>query len=89
MNIAKLRKNHNFFNDDGKIDRYSIYLIYIVFTVYLLAQHSLVFMYHDDWGIAVLDYGIEQTGFQGRNYSIADVLSFLSKLYENWSGRVV
>jgi hypothetical protein len=46
-------------------------------------------MYHDDWGIAVLDYGIEQTGFQGRNYSIADVFSFLSKIYENWSGRVV
>jgi hypothetical protein len=61
---------------------------YIIFIIFLIIQHAMVFPYHDDWGLAVLDYGIEQTGFSGQNFKFSHALSFLVNLYKNWSGRV-
>jgi hypothetical protein len=59
------------------------------FVVFLVAQHALVFPYHDDWGVAVLDYVGEQSGFVGQHFKLHHVLGFLQGMYENWSGRVV
>lgn len=58
------------------------------FVVFLFMQHNMVFPYHDDWGLAVLDYVGEQTGFSGQNFNLSNVINFLSGMYQNWTGRV-
>jgi hypothetical protein len=60
----------------------------IIFFVFLLAQHWQVFLYHDDWGLAVLSYGVEQTGFAGQEFTLSKALAFSAQLYEHWTGRV-
>lgn len=64
-------------------------LIVAIFTIYLFAQHRMVFPYHDDWGIAVLDYVGEQKGFVGQDFSPTHVVHFLSGMYQRWSGRML
>lgn len=61
----------------------------VAFVAYLVRQHWMVFPYHDDWGIAVLDYGVSVGGFQGRAFSLSQAIDFFSQLYLQWSGRVV
>lgn len=58
------------------------------FFVFLLAQHQLVFFYHDDWGMAVLDYAQHQSGFSGQDFPLSKAVAFLTNLYQNWTGRV-
>jgi len=62
--------------------------IWVAFAGFLLAQHQLVFPYHDDWGYAVLSYTTEQTGISGQMFTLADVISFVADEYKSWSGRV-
>jgi hypothetical protein len=59
------------------------------FVAYLVLQHRMVFPYHDDWGLAVLDYVCVVNGFEGRSFTIAQSLDFFSQLYMRWSGRIV
>ena len=63
-------------------------LTYGVFLVFLLLQHQFMFLAHDDYGLAVLHYVTVQTGFQGQDFSLADVLAFLAGEYSAWSGRM-
>jgi hypothetical protein len=65
------------------------WIAFASFLVFLLAQHSMVFPYHDDWGTAVLDYVGEQSGFVGQNFTLLHVIGFLRGMYQNWSGRIV
>ena len=73
---------------DGTI-RVFIAVIIFLFLAFLLAQHAMVFPYHDDWGVAVLDYVGEQTGFDGQRFTLSQAVAFLAGMYENWSGRIV
>lgn len=66
----------------------SIFML-AAFSIFLVAQHNLVFPYHDDWGYSVLLYGKEQNGFTGQNFSQGQLLNFLIDHYFEWSGRVV
>jgi len=59
-----------------------------IFFVFLLAQHWQVFLYHDDWGLAVLSYVDEQSGFAGQEFTLSKALAFSAQLYEKWTGRV-
>lgn len=63
-------------------------LTYGAFFVHLLLQHQSMFLAHDDYGLAVLHYVTVQTGFQGQDFTLAHVLSFLADEYGRWSGRV-
>jgi hypothetical protein len=60
----------------------------ILFFVLLLVQHWQVFFYHDDWGLAVLSYVGEQSGFAGQEFTLSKALAFSAQLYEQWTGRV-
>lgn len=64
-------------------------IILFIFFLYLLAQHNLVFFYHDDFGLAVLDYGRSISGFSGTNFNQAQLFEFLFGMYNNWSGRIL
>lgn len=59
----------------------------LAFVAFLMAQHGLVYPYHDDWGYAVLSYATQQTGFERQDFSFAQLLAFLWGEYLNWSGR--
>lgn len=59
-----------------------------VFLAFLLLQHQLMFLAHDDYGLAVLHYVTIRTGFEGQDFSLADVLAFLRGEYSRWSGRL-
>jgi len=48
----------------------------------------MVYLYHDDWGFAVLDYIGSQSGFSGQDFTLHNVFSFLKGIYFLWSGRV-
>jgi hypothetical protein len=62
-------------------------VFFLFFFVFLLAQHWLVFPYHDDWGYATLSYSTEVVTGVGRAFSQADLIQFLYQEYQSWSGR--
>ena len=63
-------------------------ITYGVFFVFLLLQHQLVFLQHDDFGYAVLSYVTERTGFQGQEWTLADLVAFVMAEYKVWTGRL-
>jgi len=63
--------------------------ISVVFVAFLFCQYFLIFPYHDDYGLAVLDYVKRVEGFSGQNFSLAQLSSFIYGFYQSWSGRAV
>lgn len=63
--------------------------VFLFFVAFLVIQHALVFLYHDDYGLAVLWYNIHETGFIGQDFSVHQAWHFLAGIYDSWSGRVV
>ena len=63
-------------------------ITYGVFFVFLLLQHQSVFLQHDDYGYAVLSYVTERTGFQGQDWTLADLVAFVMAEYKVWTGRL-
>ncbi len=63
-------------------------ILLLLFVFYLIAQHGLVFFYHDDFGLSVLDYVGSISGFTGTEFSQAQLFDFLYGMYVNWSGRI-
>ena len=84
----RLKLNIKFNQMNNRIQHSIAISFFLIFAIYLIAQHRLVFPYHDDWGFAVLDYVGEQTGFLGQNFKLKNLFYFLSGMYQNWSGRV-
>jgi hypothetical protein len=66
----------------------AVCLVLAGFYAFLLAQHALVYLCHDDWGIAVLDYVSTQTGFAGRDFTLSHALRYVAEVYTVWAGRV-
>ena len=59
----------------------------------MIIQHSMVFLYSDDYGYSVLAFwgypvSALQNGFAGQNFSLLQVFEFLWSLYNSVSGRV-
>lgn len=63
-------------------------VLFAAFFIYQLLQHSMVFLYHDDYGYASLQYGV-QIGTGGMDYEIKEIFSYLRWHYLNWGGRVI
>lgn len=57
------------------------------FVLVMLAQHALVFPYHDDWGYATLTYTTEVGSGIGQQFTQLDLFRFLWSEYFSWSGR--
>ena len=71
-----------------KYRKYACFCIWGVFLVYLFVQHSLVWMYIDDFGYATLSYAVE-VGTKGNNYSFIDIINYLYLHYTKWGGRIL
>lgn len=67
---------------------WSIILAFAIFFVCLLIQYSCVYMYHDDYGYAALNYGVS-VDTNGMDYSFADIIKFVSKHYQHVNGRIL
>lgn len=63
-------------------------LIYSIFFSFLLIQHKMIFLQHDDFGYSVLHYTTEQKGFSGQEFSLVQVLAFIKNEYLSWTGRL-
>jgi hypothetical protein len=63
--------------------RAASYFALALFIIFLIAQHSLVFLYFDDWGLAVLDYVGAQHGFLGQDFDFHHLMNFLRGMYLN------
>ncbi len=69
-------------------DRLLTGVIWIFFFLFLVRQHSLVWMYIDDYGYASLNYAVS-VGTAGNNYSFFDIIRYAYLHYVNWGGRVL
>jgi len=63
-------------------------LIFGAFLLYLLIQHSFVFLYHDDYGYLSLSYAVNLP-VSGTNFHFWDIIHYLSLHYLGWGGRVL
>ena len=68
--------------------QYVYQLIWLGFVLFLLYQHSLVWMHIDDFGYASLNYAVN-VGTVGNDYTVADVFKYLYLHYMEWGGRVL
>ena len=68
--------------------QYVYWLIWLGFVLFLLYQHSLVWMHIDDFGYASLNYAVN-VGTVGNDYTVADVFKYLYLHYMEWGGRVL
>jgi hypothetical protein len=66
----------------------SVFIIFGVFVIYLIVQHTFVFMYFDDFGYAALTYGEGRT-FWGEAFSLSRSINYFIWHYNNWGGRVL
>jgi hypothetical protein len=71
------------------LNSFGVNVVLLAFILFILAQHAMVFLYHDDWGLSVLSYNREELGFRGKDFSLSHALSFSAGLYESWTGRVI
>jgi len=67
---------------------WTFYVVFGLFFVYLLAQHFLVGLYHDDYGYLSLSY-IGDLPISGTNYGLSEIFQFLGLHYQQWGGRIV
>lgn len=74
----------------GSVLKSRLFIILAVYYVLLLIQHSLVYMYYDDYGYLSLSYrvGIPET-IQGTDFSFLNLLQFLHAHYMGWGGRLL
>lgn len=67
---------------------WKIILVFSIFLIYLIAQHFLVFLYHDDFGYLSLSYEVN-VGVSGTSFGFFDILKFLGLHYMHWGGRIL
>ena len=51
------------------------FIVCILFFVFLIIQHQAVFLYHDDYGYAILSHGYEGNT-HGMSWNIIDLVRF-------------
>ncbi|WP_317913309.1 DUF6056 family protein [Carnobacterium maltaromaticum] len=66
-----------------------IYSIFFMFLIYLIAQHSFIYMYFDDFGHASLSYGGSIEGVKGHSFTISQLFEWGEWYYFKWGGRIV
>lgn len=64
-------------------------LVLAALLLFMLAQHQLVFLYHDDYGVAVLDYPAASTAGPEWQFGFLDICRFVRDMYMEWSGRLL
>ncbi len=64
-------------------------LVFILFGVFLLEQYKMVMPSHDDYGYATLSYVYWEDGMWGQNFSMDQLVHYLTQHYNRWGGRVL
>ena len=67
---------------------HKIVFLFVIFMIFLYAQHQFVYLYFDDYGYASLSYGYTENT-KGMNYSVLDAVKYMWWHYFNWGGRVL
>jgi len=79
MNKKKSKKNK----------KYIIFVIFVMFLFLLIMQQKNVFLQHDDYGYATLNYVYEEDGVLGRDYTINQLFHYLTEHWKLWGGRIL
>lgn len=64
-------------------------LVFVLFAVFLLQQYVFVMPSHDDYGYATLSYVYWEEGMWGQNFSMEQLVHYLTQHYNRWGGRVL
>lgn len=66
-----------------------IVMLFLLFFVFIMLQHSIIFLYHDDYGYASLSYAYWEQGVNGQQFSFSQLINYLKQHYLIWGGRVL
>lgn len=64
-------------------------LIFVLFLVFLLQQYAFVMPNHDDYGYATLSYVYWEEGMWGQNFTMDQLIHYLTQHYNRWGGRIL
>ena len=68
-------------------NKFTILLFLFIFGLIAL-QHSVIGMYHDDYGNASLTYIYHTDNVAGTNYTFKQLWEWASNIYMTWGGRI-
>ena len=64
-------------------------LVFSLFTVFMFKQYAFVFPSHDDYGYATLSYVYWEEGMWGQNFTMDQLVHYLTQHYNRWGGRIL
>lgn len=64
-------------------------LVFVIFGAFLLKQYSYVYLSHDDYGYATLSYVYWEDGMWGQDFTVEQLVHYLTQHYNRWGGRVL
>ena len=64
-------------------------LIFTLFLGFLMKQYSFAHLTHDDYGYATLSYVYWEEGMWGQDFSMEQLVHYLTQHYNRWGGRVL
>lgn len=67
----------------------AVVLVFVLFAVFLVTQYSYAYMSHDDYGYATLSYVYWEEGMWGQDFSMQQMVHYLTEHYNRWGGRVL
>ena len=67
----------------------AVLLVFVLFAAFLVKQYSYAYMSHDDYGYATLSYVYWEEGMWGQNFSMQQLVHYLTEHYNCWGGRVL
>lgn len=73
----------------SNMGKYAVTIVFAIFGLLLLMQHTNVFMEYDDFAYGCLKYVYQEPGVTGTHYTIVQLLHFLYEHWKLWGGRVL
>lgn len=64
-------------------------LIFAMFGNFMYRQYSLIIPSHDDYGYATLSYVYWEEGMWGQDFSMDQLVHYLTQHYNKWGGRIL
>ena len=64
-------------------------LVFSLFSVFMFKQYAFVFPSHDDYGYATLSYVYWEEGMWGQNFTMEQLVHYLTEHYNRWGGRIL
>ena len=64
-------------------------IVFALFGTFLFKQYSMIFPSHDDYGYATLSYVYWEEGMWGQDFSMDQLVHYLTEHYNRWGGRIL